>query len=90
MQVNAVAEQETTKLLHVIISELGQLPPEAEQYDAKLTVLMENVEHHTEEEEGEMFPQAEKKLGKELDTLGEQMAKRKEQLKAAASSALQV
>jgi hemerythrin-like domain-containing protein len=37
-------------------------------------VLSELVEHHADEEEDEMFPMVEKKLGKErLQELGEQM-----------------
>jgi hypothetical protein len=49
-------------------------------------VLTENVEHHIEEEEKEMLPEAAKKLGDEVETLGERMAQRREQLMQAASS----
>ncbi|HXQ55076.1 MAG TPA: hemerythrin domain-containing protein, partial [Actinomycetes bacterium] len=56
---------------------------EDEAFDAKVTVLMENVRHHVEEEEGEMLPQSEEVLGKEeLTRLGEGMAARKRQLGA--------
>jgi hemerythrin-like domain-containing protein len=44
---------------------------------------MENVEHHIEEEEGEMFPEAEEVLGDRLERLGTQMQERKQQLTAA-------
>ncbi|GAA3159963.1 hypothetical protein GCM10020001_100080 [Nonomuraea salmonea] len=44
---------------HVVVwmlSELKKLDPADEHYDAKMTVLMENVRHHVEEEEQEWFP----------------------------------
>ena len=50
-------------------------------FEAKFTVLAENVRHHIEEEEKEMLPKAQKQMDKELlQQLGEQMAERKEQL----------
>jgi hemerythrin-like domain-containing protein len=51
-------------------------------FQAKFKVLMENVEHHIEEEEGEMFPEAEEVLGERLERLGTQMQERKQQLMA--------
>jgi hypothetical protein len=41
-----------------MLKELGSSPKDTEQWTAKLTVLKENVEHHVEEEEGEMFKKA--------------------------------
>src|SRR6185369_16288491 len=38
-----------------LLAELEELPKDDETWQAKLTVLKENVEHHVEEEEGEMF-----------------------------------
>ena len=38
------------------LSELEQLDVEDERFDAKVTVLIENVRHHVEEEEGDYFP----------------------------------
>jgi hypothetical protein len=56
---------------------------EDDAFDAKVTVLMENVRHHVEEEEEELLPQSEKILDSdELIRLGEEMAARKEQLGA--------
>jgi hemerythrin superfamily protein len=70
-------------LVKITLAELAALSPEDEAYDAKVTVLMENVRHHVEEEEQEMLPQSEEILGKEeLARLGEEMAARKQQLGA--------
>jgi hemerythrin superfamily protein len=65
-----------------LIEELKALDPKDERYDAKFTVLMENVEHHIEEEEGELFPEAEEVLGDAIKHLSTPMAERKEQLMA--------
>jgi hemerythrin-like domain-containing protein len=66
-----------------LMNELKGLDPTDERYDAKFKVLMDNVEHHIEEEEGEMFPEAEEVLGDRLERLGTQMQERKQQLTAA-------
>jgi hemerythrin superfamily protein len=62
---------------HVVVwmlSELANLDPSDERYDAKMTVLMENVRHHVEEEEQEWFPEVRKAMGrKALTELGERM-----------------
>jgi hemerythrin superfamily protein len=65
-----------------LMEELQGLDPKDERYDAKFKVLMENVEHHIEEEAGEMFPEAEEVLGERLERLGNQMQERKQQLMA--------
>ena len=46
-------------VVHLLIAELKKLKPDDDRYDAKFTVLAENVRHHIKEEEGEMFPQVE-------------------------------
>lgn len=57
-----------------VIADLLDLEPEDEQFDAKMTVLQEEIEHHVKEEEGELFPQVKKSFAAaELDALGEQM-----------------
>ena len=57
-----------------MLAELPNVDPEDQRFAAKMTVLSGLVEHHVDEEEDEMFPMAEKKLGKErLQQLGEQM-----------------
>jgi hemerythrin superfamily protein len=53
-----------------------------EELKAKAKVLKDLVEHHAEEEEKEMFPRARKVMDRdELRSLGEMMARRKEDLK---------
>jgi hemerythrin-like domain-containing protein len=54
--------------------------PESPVFAAKCKVLKDLIEHHIEEEEGEMFPKARKLLGKRLEELGRQMEVRKEEL----------
>jgi hemerythrin superfamily protein len=60
------------------LSELEKMSPEDERFDAKVTVLMESVRHHVEEENDELFPKARKLLGAEmLEELGQRMEKAK-------------
>ena len=68
----------------VLIAEILAGGPDDEFYDAKVTVLQEQIEHHVEEEEKRMeglFAQA-RKAGLDMDALGEQMATRKAELVA--------
>ena len=61
-------------VVDLVLAELPNVDPEDERFEAKMTVLSELVKHHVEEEEGEMFPMAEKKLGAErIKELGQQM-----------------
>ena len=66
---------------HVVVwmlAELMKLDASDERFDAKVSVLMENVRHHVEEEEKEWFPQVRKAMGrKRLVELGEQLEKAK-------------
>jgi hemerythrin superfamily protein len=66
---------------HVVmwmLSELSKLDAEAENFDAKVTVLIENVRHHVEEEEQDWFPQVRQAMGrKEMQELGARMAEAK-------------
>jgi len=58
-----------------LLSELKDLDPKEETFDAKVTVLIENVRHHVEEEEKEWFPEVRKSLGRNrLVELGERMS----------------
>ncbi|MFE2554074.1 hemerythrin domain-containing protein [Streptomyces sp. NPDC059355] len=68
---------------HVVLwmlSELKDLDPADERFGAKMSVLMENVRHHVEEEEKEWFPDVRKAMGRNrLTELGEQMEAAKKQ-----------
>ena len=60
----------------VLCNELLQLDPSNEHFDAKVTVLIENVEHHMEEEEGDWFPKVRAGLGRNaLIEIGERLEK---------------
>jgi hemerythrin-like domain-containing protein len=63
----------------VLVMELSTMKPEDERFTAKTTVLIENVEHHMEEEEKEWFPQVRAGLGRnQLQDLGRQMIQARE------------
>jgi hemerythrin superfamily protein len=69
-----------------LLSELDELSKDDEIWGAKLKVLQENVEHHVEEEEGEMFSSARKVLSaEEVEALGERLEAAKAAGKAAAA-----
>jgi len=53
----SLEEHHATKLA---LSELEKLPANAERFDAKVKVMMENVRHHIKEEEETVFPLVEK------------------------------
>jgi hemerythrin-like domain-containing protein len=58
----------------VLCRELLELDPTNEHFDAKTTVLIENVEHHMAEEEQEWFPKVRSGLGrKALLELGQRL-----------------
>ena len=68
---------------NVLIAEAKQLPDGSEEWVAKIQVLIENVEHHAEEEEKELFPPLRTKLAADrLAQLGERLEERKKQLGA--------
>jgi len=59
----------------IIVNELHDVAKDDEQWGAKFKVLKENLEHHIQEEEGEMFRTARAVLSREeLHTLGARMA----------------
>jgi selenocysteine-specific translation elongation factor len=62
-----------------LIGQLEIMAPGDDHYDATVTVLGEEVAHHIEKEEGELFELA-RAAGIDLDDLGEQLAARKDEL----------
>ena len=62
-----------------LIKELRKMDAGEEEFATKFKVLGEIVKHHIEEEEGEMFPQAEEG-GLETEELSQDVMKRKEKL----------
>jgi len=65
-------------VVDTLMGELEALPVDDETWGAKAKVMQENIEHHIEEEEGEMFAKARQVFDRaELVELGERMAERK-------------
>jgi hemerythrin superfamily protein len=63
-----------------VLSELEDMDPRAESFDAKVTILIENVRHHVKEEEKEYFPKVRSELDRRsLRELGDTMASAKPQ-----------
>lgn len=83
---NALSEPDLTDEADVehasakdLIAQIESSAPSDNHYDAKVKVLGEYINHHVEEEEGEMFPKVRRA---KVDTvaLGEQIAARKAQI----------
>ena len=70
-------------VVDLVMPEIKSTNPESEQFGAKAKVLKDLIEHHAEEEEGEMFPKARKVMNSdELVDLGMQIQSRKEELQS--------
>lgn len=65
---------EEHRQVKMFLKELDNLTDDSEKFDPKLKVVMEDVEHHVEEEEGEMFPLVEEQFDEAvLEELGTRM-----------------
>lgn len=73
----AYVEHDSAKLLVAEI-EAGNGQTD-EFFDAKVQVLSEQIDHHVQDEEKELFPQV-RKADIDLDALGQQLAQRKKEL----------
>jgi hemerythrin superfamily protein len=62
-----------------LIAQLEEMEPTDDLYDANVTVLREQIEHHVKEEEGEMFKRT-KEAEVDTETLGKKMMERKIEL----------
>ena len=56
-------------IVKTLLEECSALQPGEAQFDAKMKVLRDTVEHHAAEEEKEMFPQAKKLPDEVLESL---------------------
>ena len=75
---------EEHNVVDMVMAEIAGVSYDDETWGAKFTVMKENVEHHIEEEENEMFEKARQVFDRdELGQLGDRMAERKEELTAA-------
>lgn len=62
----------------MFLRELASLSEDSEKFEPKLKVLMEDITHHVQEEEGKMFPTVEKVINaSELEELGKLMEEEK-------------
>jgi hemerythrin superfamily protein len=62
----------------MFLRELSNLTDDSEKFEPKLKVLMEDITHHVQEEEGDMFIKVQKVIGEdELKELGKLMAEEK-------------
>jgi hemerythrin superfamily protein len=76
---------EEHKQVKTLLREIDRLAEGSERFDAKLKVMGENVEHHVEEEETEMFPKVKTLYNKEqLEQLGQELEAAKKQFQKGA------
>lgn len=83
LTLEAYEEHDVVKKL---LREMSRARTPNEEWEAKAKVLQENVEHHVEEEENELFEKAEAALSEEqIEALGEQMETEKERKQRSAT-----
>jgi hemerythrin-like domain-containing protein len=75
----SLSDHETVKNL---IQQLRGMAHDTDEFDAKFHELIQNVEHHVEEEESEMFPLAEEELAEDLTEMKDEMQELKADLQA--------
>ena len=81
------AKEEHRTVDSLVLPDLKKTDPSSTEFSGRVKVVKELLEHHIEEEETEMFPQARKLLGKAvLDELGKQMEAMKTEYKKSLNS----
>lgn len=76
-------------VVDVLTMELYGMSPDDERFKAKTMVVIENVRHHMDEEEQECFPKVRERLGrKQLQEIGERLARKRAPRSPAQPSAL--
>lgn len=79
---------EEHRQVKMFLKELSALTDESEKFNPKLKVVVEDVEHHVEEEEEKMFPMVEKQFSDEvLEELGKEMEAEKASFKKTQAAA---
>ena len=74
----ALESLEEHHIVKILLAELEHMDPAEERFVPKVTVLIENVRHHVEEEEGDYFPKVREALGRnDLNELGDAMVEAK-------------
>jgi DNA-binding FrmR family transcriptional regulator len=69
---------EEHKVVKTLLAELAAAKSATDEWQAKAKVLRENLEHHVDEEEDELFDKADDALSdEEIEVLGERMAAEK-------------
>lgn len=89
-EVRAIVKEgiEEHRQIKMFLKEIAALTADAEKFEAKLKVLMEDTRHHVKEEEGEMFPKVRKQFGDTvLEELGASMEVEKKNFNKAKGAA---
>ena len=72
LEADVLESYEEHHVADILVMELAVLKPGDERFEAKTTVLIENVTHHMDEEEQDWFPKVRQGLGrKKLQELGQ-------------------
>lgn len=75
--------KEEHAIVETLLKQISTLDSESDEWKAKFTVLKELVEHHVEDEEGEMFPKSEKVIDEEEgEEIKEEFLQKKEKISA--------
>lgn len=82
---DAEAREEHRAVDSFVLPDLKETDPASIPFTGRVKVLKELLEHHIEEEEGELFPEASELLGESrLEAMGREMEALKKSLKKAA------